>query len=50
MKRFVFPLVLTGLGVQFRISSFAVRAEVEYFDIEDVQDALMYSIGGSYTF
>ena len=39
-----------GLGFQFRIKSFAVRGEIEYFDIEDAQDVFMYSIGGSYTF
>ncbi len=39
-----------GLGVQFRIKSFAIRGEVEYFDIEGAEYVYMYSIGGSYTF
>jgi opacity protein-like surface antigen len=39
-----------GIGVQFRIKSFAIRAEFEYFDIEGAEYVYMYSIGGSYTF
>jgi hypothetical protein len=39
-----------GIGVQFRIKSFAIRAEFEYFDIEGAKYVYMYSIGGSYTF
>jgi hypothetical protein len=39
-----------GLGFQFRIKSFAIRAEVEYFDIEDAQSVYMYSVGGAFTF
>ena len=39
-----------GVGFQFRIKSFAIRAEVEYFDVEDVDGLYMYSLGGSYTF
>jgi OOP family OmpA-OmpF porin len=39
-----------GLGFQFRIKSFAIRAEVEYFDVEDVDGLYMYSVGGTYTF
>ena len=39
-----------GLGVQFRIKSFAIRGEVEYFDIEGAEYVYMYSIGGCYTF
>lgn len=39
-----------GVGVQFRISSFAIRGEVEYFDIADTDGLLMYSVGGSFTF
>ena len=39
-----------GIGFQLRFSSFAVRAEVEYFDIEATNDVYMVSIGGSYTF
>jgi OOP family OmpA-OmpF porin len=39
-----------GLGFQLRFKSFAVRAEVEYFDVEDVDGLYMYSVGGSFTF
>lgn len=39
-----------GLGFQLRFKSFAVRAEVEYFDVEGVDGLYMYSLGGSYTF
>lgn len=39
-----------GVGLQFRIGSFAIRGELEYFDIEDTDDVYMYSIGGSFTF
>jgi hypothetical protein len=39
-----------GVGVQFRIKSFAIRAEVEYFDIQSANNVYMYSVGGSYTF
>lgn len=39
-----------GIGFQLRFSSFALRAEVEYFDIEATNDVYMVSIGGSYTF
>lgn len=39
-----------GAGVQFRIRSFAIRGEVEYFDIESADNVYMYSLGGSYTF
>lgn len=39
-----------GLGVQFRLLSLAVRAEYEKFDIDDVEDANMLSIGVTYTF
>ena len=39
-----------GIGVQFRIKSFAIRGEVEYFDIKETDNVFMYSIGGSYTF
>lgn len=37
-----------GAGVQFRIRSFGVRAEVEYFDV--AKELYMVSVGGSYTF
>ncbi len=39
-----------GIGVQFRIRSFAIRGEVEYFDIDGAEYVYMYSVGGSYTF
>ena len=39
-----------GIGVQFRISSFAIRAEFEYFDIDGAKYVYMYSLGGSFTF
>ena len=39
-----------GIGFQFRIKSFAIRAEFEYFDIEGAKYLYMYSIGGSFTF
>lgn len=39
-----------GAGFQFRFSSFAVRGEIEYFDIESTDEFYMYSIGASYTF
>lgn len=39
-----------GVGVQFRFSSFCIRGEVEYFDIERTDELYMYSIGASYTF
>jgi len=41
---------LYGAGVQFRIKSWAVRGEVEYFDIKNADHVYMYSVGGSYTF
>jgi hypothetical protein len=39
-----------GAGVQFRIKSWAIRGEVEYYDVQDAKSIYMYSIGGSYTF
>jgi OOP family OmpA-OmpF porin len=39
-----------GAGVQFRISSWAIRGEVEYFDVKDTDNVYQYSIGASYTF
>lgn len=39
-----------GAGLQFRIKSFAVRAEIEYYDVDNADELYMYSIGGSYTF
>jgi OOP family OmpA-OmpF porin len=39
-----------GVGFQLRFKSFAVRAEIEYFDVEGAEALYMYSLGGSYTF
>ena len=39
-----------GVGVQFRLLSLGVRAEYEKFNIDDVEDANMLSIGVTYTF
>lgn len=39
-----------GLGVQLRFLSLSVRAEYEKFEIDDVKDANMLSIGVTYTF
>ena len=39
-----------GVGVQFRLLSLGIRAEYERFDIDDVDDANMLSIGVTYTF
>ncbi len=39
-----------GVGLQFRLLSLSVRAEYEKFDIDDVKDANMLSIGVTYTF
>lgn len=39
-----------GIGAQFRIRSFAIRAELEYFDVDEADGLYMVSVGGSYTF
>jgi hypothetical protein len=39
-----------GVGVQFRLLSLGVRAEYEVFDIDNVDEANMLSIGVTYTF
>lgn len=39
-----------GVGAQFRLLSLSVRAEYEVFDIDNVDDANMLSIGVTYTF
>lgn len=39
-----------GAGIQFRIRSFAVRGEVEYYDVKNADELYMYSVGASYTF
>ena len=39
-----------GVGVQFRIWSLCIRAEYEIYDLDDVEDANMLSIGVTFTF
>lgn len=39
-----------GLGLQFRFGSAAIRAEYEVFDIDDVDDVNMLSLGVTWTF
>jgi OOP family OmpA-OmpF porin len=39
-----------GVGVQFRLLSLGVRAEYEKFEIDNIDDANMLSIGVTYTF
>ena len=39
-----------GVGAQFRFLSLGFRAEYEIFDIEDLDDANMLSVGVTYTF
>lgn len=39
-----------GAGVQFRIKSFALRGEVEYYDVDLADELYMISVGASYTF
>ncbi|WP_116807818.1 outer membrane beta-barrel protein [Steroidobacter cummioxidans] len=39
-----------GVGVQFRLLSLSVRAEYEKFEIDNVRDANMLSLGVTYTF
>lgn len=39
-----------GVGAQFRLWSLSIRAEYEAFDISDVDDLNMISIGLTYTF
>jgi hypothetical protein len=39
-----------GVGAQFRLLSISIRAEYEVFDVGDVKDANMLSIGLTYTF
>jgi hypothetical protein len=39
-----------GVGVQFRLLSFAIRAEYEKFDLDNVDDVSMLSVGVTYTF
>jgi hypothetical protein len=39
-----------GIGVQFRLLSLSVRAEYELFDVDDIEDVNLFSIGVTYTF
>ena len=39
-----------GLGAKIQFGSLAARAEIEYFDIGDLSDVYMASVGLSYTF
>lgn len=39
-----------GVGAQFRFLSLGVRAEYERFDVDNVDDLNMFSIGVTYTF
>jgi len=39
-----------GVGVQFRLLSLGVRAEYEIFDIDDLDESNMVSVGLTYTF
>ena len=39
-----------GFGVQFRVLSLSVRAEYEIFDVDNVDDLNLFSIGVTYTF
>jgi Outer membrane protein beta-barrel domain len=39
-----------GVGAQFRLLGLGVRAEYEIFDVEDIDDLNMISIGVTYTF
>jgi len=39
-----------GVGAQFRLLSLSLRAEYEVFDVKDVKDLNMLSVGVTYTF
>ncbi|MEJ2514907.1 MAG: outer membrane beta-barrel protein [Gammaproteobacteria bacterium] len=39
-----------GLGARFQLGSFAIRGEVEYFDIDDIDDVYFASASLLYTF
>src|SRR5262249_39068732 len=39
-----------GFGVQFRLLSISVRAEYEIYDVDNVDDLNLFSIGFTYTF
>ena len=42
--------VAYGVGAQFRVWSLSIRAEYEVFDLDDVEDANLLSIGATFTF
>jgi Outer membrane protein beta-barrel domain len=39
-----------GVGAQFRVWGIGVRAEYEIFDVDDVEDLSLLSVGATYTF
>jgi hypothetical protein len=39
-----------GFGVQFRVLSISLRAEYEIYDVDNVDDLNLFSIGFTYTF
>jgi hypothetical protein len=39
-----------GVGAQFRVWSIGIRAEYEIFDVDDLDDLSMVSIGATFTF
>lgn len=39
-----------GVGAQFRVWSLSLRAEYEVFDVDDVDDLNMFSVGFTFTF
>ena len=39
-----------GVGAQFRVWSLSLRAEYEKFDVDDVDDLNMVSVGFTFTF
>lgn len=39
-----------GVGAQFRVWSFSIRAEYEKFDLDDIDDVNMISVGFTFTF
>ena len=39
-----------GVGAQFRLLSLSLRAEYEVFDVKDIKDLNMFSVGVTYTF
>lgn len=39
-----------GVGAQFRVWSLSLRAEYEKFDVDDIDDLNMFSVGFTFTF